>query len=74
MGGKRQLMISKLVTELGSEVKLTPPDEVQSFRVQHLPHPHSVTRNHEAVRELSRCGDEVSAVHEMTVPHRVELI
>ena len=34
-------MISKLVTELGSEVKLTPPDEVQSFHVQHLPHPHS---------------------------------
>ena len=62
-------MISKLVTELGSEVKLTPPDEVQSFHVQHLPHPHSgsmVTR--------SRCGDGVSVVHEMTVPHRVELI
>ena len=26
-------------TELGSEVKLTPPDEVQSFHLQHLPHP-----------------------------------
>ena len=34
-------MILKMVTELGSEVKLTPPDGVQSFHVQHLAHPHS---------------------------------
>ena len=34
-------MILKMDTELGSEVKLTPPDGVQSFHVQHLPHPHS---------------------------------
>ena len=33
-------MILKMVTGLGSEVKLTPPDGVQSFHVQHLPHPH----------------------------------
>ena len=46
-------MISKLVTELGSEVKLTPHDEVQSFHVQHLPHPHSVARNNGAVREAA---------------------
>ena len=46
-------MITEVVTELGSEVKLTPPDEVQSFHVQHLPHPHSVTRNHGAVREAA---------------------
>ena len=35
------MMILKMDTELGSEVKLTPPDGVQSFHVQHLPHPHS---------------------------------
>ena len=37
----QQMMILKMDTELGSEVKLTPPDGVQSFHVQHLPHPHS---------------------------------
>ena len=42
-----------MVTELGSEVKLTPPDEVHSFHVQHLPHPHSVIRNHGAVQEAA---------------------
>ena len=44
-------MILYMVTELGSEVKLTPPDEVLSFHVQHLPHPHSAARNNGAVRE-----------------------
>ena len=34
-------MILKMDTGLGSEVKLTLPDVVQSFHVQHLPHPHS---------------------------------
>ena len=33
-------MILKMVTGLGSEVQLTPPDVVQSFHVQYLPHPH----------------------------------
>ena len=37
----QDLMILKMVTGLGSEVKLTPPDVVQSFHVQYLPHPHS---------------------------------
>ena len=60
-------------TELGSEVNLTPPDEVQSFHVQHLPHPHSSFSNSSMVTR-SRCVDGVSVIHEMTVPHRVELI
>ena len=34
-------MIAARDTELGSEVKLTPTDEVQSVHLQHLPHPHS---------------------------------
>ena len=34
-------MIAARDTELGSEVKLTPPDEVQTVHLQHLPHPHS---------------------------------
>ena len=58
-------------TELGSEVKSTPPDEVQSFHVQHLPHPHSGFSKSSMVTR-SRCGDGVSVVHEMTVPRRVQ--
>ena len=64
-------MIAARDTELGSEVKLTLPDDVQSFHLQHLPHPHRVTRNH-GVREAA--VGRVSVVNEMTVPHRVELI
>ena len=71
-------MIMKMVTELGSEIKLTPPDEVQSFHVLHLPHLHSVARNNEAVLDAAvgggGGGGGLSVVHEMTVPHQVELI
>ena len=62
-------MIAARDTELGSEVKLTPPDEVQSL--QHLPYPHSESRKSSMVTRTG-CGDRVSVV--MTVPHRVELI
>ena len=57
-------------TELGSEVKLTPPNGVQPFHLQHLPHPHSGFSNSSMVT-----SDAVGMGYcKCSVPHRVELI
>ena len=63
-------MILKMVTELGSEVKLTPPDGVQSFHVQHLPHPYSGISDCSIVTsdQWHSCGDGVRVVDNDCTP------